>query len=397
MTQRTSKLVVLSFSLSLGLCACGGGGGGGSASTQSGQFFDALVSGLEYSGGGLSDVTDEAGVFRYEPGQDVTFFLGDIVLGTLSPQALLSPVDLEETAEDYDDSTRVLNIARFLQTLDSDMEPANGIQITQAVRDAAVGLQIDFETADLDSDPVVQGIIGQLTSNPIVSEAAALQHAHAWLAASRAGEYSGTFESTAGPALSGQWRLSVGNTGEITMIVSDGTGNSGGSSQVAADGSFTVVLVEGTFIGQIQASQVQGTWSHSLPGTSGTFGGSLEHQALTFLDPSLIVNFSELDGATITGDVLENGVDLVATFTMDLSGTAEGLYSVGCTVFIDGTPYECSFYGTSMTASTLDFRGLSTTGEGFIGELSSDGVVVGTYYGLDASEPGGTFSGNLGG
>jgi hypothetical protein len=64
-------------------------------------------------------------------------------------------------------------------------------------------------------------------------------------------------------------------------------------------------------------------------------------------------------------------------------------------LFDDGSIEEASFYATSMTADTIKFRGLCTSGEGFVGTLEADGDVSGTYYNLDPSDPGGTFSGSL--
>ena len=94
--------------------------------------------------------------------------------------------------------------------------------------------------------------------------------------------------------------------------------------------------------------------------------------------------------------MLDDGVDQVAIFDMNLDGNSEGLYEVSMIVLLDSGPIEhASFYATSMTASTISFSGLSTSGEGFSGELNANGDVSGTYYNLDASDPGGTFSGAL--
>ncbi len=80
---------------------------------------------------------------------------------------------------------------------------------------------------------------------------------------------------------------------------------------------------------------------------------------------------------------------------MFMAGDSNGLYDVSMTVYMmTGEIHTASFYATSMTAEAIQFRGLSTSGEGFTGELSSTGDVSGDYYNLFSREPGGTFEGN---
>ena len=54
----------------------------------------------------------------------------------------ITPVDLVEGGDLMD--IEVVNIARFLQTLDLDSNPENGIEITEALRGVRMGRQIDF-------------------------------------------------------------------------------------------------------------------------------------------------------------------------------------------------------------------------------------------------------------
>ena len=74
------------------------------------------------------------------------FFIGDISIGHALAQEVVTPVDLVENANDETDPT-VSNIACFLQTLDNDDNPENGILITDEIREAAVGLSVNFETS----------------------------------------------------------------------------------------------------------------------------------------------------------------------------------------------------------------------------------------------------------
>ncbi|MBB3046646.1 pimeloyl-ACP methyl ester carboxylesterase [Litorivivens lipolytica] len=139
--------------LAVALSACGGGssssgggspGSGGGASSSSGQFVDGLVKGLSYRRNGGDEVfqTSATGSFTYLTGETLTFFLGKIELGEVDPSAaFVSPKDFGDTAT---------AIAQFLQTLDADSNPENGIQLSEAVRAAADAFTgtVDFSTLE---------------------------------------------------------------------------------------------------------------------------------------------------------------------------------------------------------------------------------------------------------
>jgi len=115
--------------LVLALSACGGGGSGSGTPpatgvTASGVFLDAEVEGLTYqSGSSAPRTTDANGTFTYTVGQPLTFSIGGVQLGTLTDGAARCTPD---------DFVVPLNIARFLQTLDADGNPDNGIDLTIA-------------------------------------------------------------------------------------------------------------------------------------------------------------------------------------------------------------------------------------------------------------------------
>jgi hypothetical protein len=116
--------------------------------TGQGSFADTPVQGLGYASGELTGVTDSQGGFRYERGKQVQFAIGDIVLGEpVSGEATITPVDLAPSGTA--NSTAAVNIARLLQSLDSD--PADdSITIpaevaAKATRDnSAVSAAIEF-------------------------------------------------------------------------------------------------------------------------------------------------------------------------------------------------------------------------------------------------------------
>ncbi len=184
------SLKLLLFLLLFFLTACGSGGGGGggggggdtvpdSSSTttpepttpvvvvQEGVFLDSAVQGLSYFSGNQSGVTDANGTFTYEEGQSVDFFLGDIFLGSGTGEAVMTPVELVSEATDASHPT-VVNIARFLQTLDRDADTSNGIAISETVSTATEAslLDVDFDvsTTEFEENLEVQATVATLTA-----------------------------------------------------------------------------------------------------------------------------------------------------------------------------------------------------------------------------------------
>ena len=108
----------------------------------SGVFLDSPVEGLGYSSGADSGLTTSTGEFSFE-GSTVSFFVGDIQMGSTNSATAITPVELAGDRDVTDPHTT--NIARFLQTIDDDGDPNNGILITDAVRQAAIGKTINFD------------------------------------------------------------------------------------------------------------------------------------------------------------------------------------------------------------------------------------------------------------
>jgi len=137
---------------------------GGTVSTgsdlMSGTFVDSPVEGLEYETETQTGVTDTDGTFMYMPGETVTFYVGDIMLGGAMAQSVMTPVDLVDGAVD-ETNPAVTNMARFLQTMDQDMDAGNGITITQEVADAMIGhsLYFDMDVAAFESSEDMQSVM----------------------------------------------------------------------------------------------------------------------------------------------------------------------------------------------------------------------------------------------
>jgi len=144
------------FLIPLVAAACSGGGG--ESQLLTGQFVDAPVEGLFYETATESGQTDANGEFRYRSGQSVRFLVGDIVIGEAPGAATITPFDLAGVAppatsvEVYrlwrqfaiTPIDVVANIAVFLQAIDDDGDPSNGIRVPPEVHNLATGMSLDF-------------------------------------------------------------------------------------------------------------------------------------------------------------------------------------------------------------------------------------------------------------
>ena len=154
-----------------------------SVSVKSGSFKDSAVAGINYVSGGETGTTDSDGTFKYEEGGTVTFSVGGVVIGSGPPSAEMTPVDIVDGGSE--DNQAVVNIARFLQTLDDDGDPTNGIGISSTTSEAikTTGKSIDFNvdatsfSENTDVLDVVQKVATQTGREvELVSETKAKSH-----------------------------------------------------------------------------------------------------------------------------------------------------------------------------------------------------------------------------
>lgn len=251
--------------LTFGGCGDSSTGPGGGDGIPTARFIDSPVEGLEYTVGALGGTTDNTGRFEYVLGADVTFKVGGIVLGTAPVARVLTPIDLVPGAFDVFDS-HVTNIARFLQTIDDDAIPTNGLTITEAVRTAAAGRSIDFDQAviNFENDVDVQNAIAALTAataagpRTLLDVTAAQANLTSAIEELLPGNYSGIFELLGSgnnlPQI-GTWSFSIDTQGVVTgsgtvqgqPVDFAGTVGTGGSiadsqgpgSETAYDGTIT--------------------------------------------------------------------------------------------------------------------------------------------------------------
>ncbi len=176
--QSSLRQCVLATSLSALLASCGGGGSGiqsDAATLHSGVLLDSAVSGVHYD----DSLTGLDGRFFYFTGDTLRFHLGGIELGTVSGRAQVTPYDLAGSHDDYlyDRATR---IARLLQSLDSNGNLADGIQISDATRNLATNASLDWTLSSANFERAAGDLVFDLTSGQgaLVSAADARLHLH---------------------------------------------------------------------------------------------------------------------------------------------------------------------------------------------------------------------------
>jgi hypothetical protein len=144
---------ILTISITGLLSGCGGGGGGSSASFAElgkGYYIDSPVAGVEYKCGNTTGITGKDGNFTFEKGKDCNFELAGVPLRTIKADELKDGIKIVEDN---------LTVARFLQSLDIDGNPDNGIQIKdevlEALKEAVKTLEHKDDALDKDLDEVV--------------------------------------------------------------------------------------------------------------------------------------------------------------------------------------------------------------------------------------------------
>lgn len=150
-----TKRLILNAIITLSLVGCGGGGSESPSPPPDNDLSDTTIpandanpdqkgqmigmQGLRYTVGDTSGTTDENGGYTYAEGQPISFYVGDILLGTTHGKADITLADLAQGNAATEE-----NLTRFLLTLDYDLAPMNGVSISESIHAAAVGKQLDF-------------------------------------------------------------------------------------------------------------------------------------------------------------------------------------------------------------------------------------------------------------
>ena len=165
--QTSAAILLLSTLVSISACSSDSD----SKKTNTGQLIDSAVEGVSYKTNTKEGVTDEKGNFDYLAGEDITFSIGNIVFPSAEAGAIITPLTLANN--DDLESPLVVNIARLLQSLDSDADPSNGITINLASDIETYA--IDFDQSVEDFETAAQDLMDDL-GIALVSEEDAINH-----------------------------------------------------------------------------------------------------------------------------------------------------------------------------------------------------------------------------
>lgn len=155
--QEMKSLSVLNFlfglTILLILSSCGGTSsgtsGGNTTSTITGQIIDDPIQGIDYNcSSGSSGVTNTNGEYTCNVGDDVTFSIGPVTIGTLAAQSnFITPYTLFAN-----DTLAAINFARLVQSMDSDGNASNGIITLSATQMSLLPSNTSFSDPDFVSD-----------------------------------------------------------------------------------------------------------------------------------------------------------------------------------------------------------------------------------------------------
>ncbi len=137
------RKITLSSVASIVLVSIVGCGGGGSSSspdvqTGTGYYVDNAVAGVDYVCGSKTGKTDADGKFTFVEGKECRFTLAGIPLRSVEADEL---ADGKKIVEDNP------KVAKLLQSIDSDGDLSNGIQITDEVIEALTKALEETESA----------------------------------------------------------------------------------------------------------------------------------------------------------------------------------------------------------------------------------------------------------
>lgn len=156
----------------LGILGCGGSDTSLSGDVSTAYLVDSNVSGVSYSCGTQSGITGSDGSFKYQHGKTCTFSIGATSF-TLSADKLAAGKSVTPLDVFNGDDEKAINLARMLQTLDSDGNPDNGIEINATAR-AQITQPVDFGP-NFDAN-ISAALNGSTYHNQIRSRVKAIEH-----------------------------------------------------------------------------------------------------------------------------------------------------------------------------------------------------------------------------
>ncbi len=203
--------------LSLIMISCGGGSdsndGNSESSTESSKAYliDSGVAGLEYNSPSHQGITGYNGEFTFEPGETISFSYYGLQLGSVQTTAdsvVFTPLDLFSTT-DINNQT-VKNALVLMQSLDSDQNPSNGLNLQRIESPQS---QPDLSNFDITSisfqNQIETELLNTFSISNLVSEQDAISHFNSTLM---------TLQAT--PEITGRWITRDAVWGDISAIYS---------------------------------------------------------------------------------------------------------------------------------------------------------------------------------
>lgn len=162
----------------------------GSIEPLTGRLTAFVIQGLDFETPTQSGTTDADGTFRYLPGETVRFAVGDVAIGELAAQPLVTLFDIagsEPFVGNWtierallDDHTfqarnvpfqRLVNLATFFQSIDSDGDGENGVEVLPELAELFQGASVDFDAS-------IEGFHYGALNRAVVSAQAIFSAAH---------------------------------------------------------------------------------------------------------------------------------------------------------------------------------------------------------------------------
>jgi hypothetical protein len=223
------------------LAACGGSDGDSTPLMSTGYFLDSKVEGLDYIGDrGATGSTGVEGEFKYLPDETLTFSLGNLPIGSVGGQTVVTPQDLIDIKLTLDEQMQVVvNTVRLIIAVDENANPDDGIVVSENLT-AELTDAIVLQTTDLDGAVAGLAIAGTL---PTVAEAE--EHFTETLLCGFSGAFHGNWSVGDFSGLTG---MMIDAKGKIYGMASDGQGISSDSTLAAVfEGIRTVDFVTNEF------------------------------------------------------------------------------------------------------------------------------------------------------